>query len=230
MKKWNRNYDNEHRENNEDNVQETNQQKTDNHTDKPENNKSAKNEHKEQPEQTEPWFEEKPDPEEELENLRRELAEEKQKHTRTRADMENLRKRMEREKENQRLHAKKEVLLDLLTFLDYFDQARKQIQEPAAAEGINIMARQFYNLLYKHGVRPVDCLGEPFDPEDQEGIGYIETDQYPEGCVAEEITTGYKLGDILLRPARVMVAQSPAAQAEEENERIENNEEDNNTE
>ena len=144
-----------------------------------------------------------------VETLRRELEDEKQRHLRTRADLDNLRKRMYRETETKSIYAKKDILLDLLTFLDFFVKARKQVQDPAAAEGINIIARQFHELLNKHGVKPIDCLGKEFDPADQEGIGYIETEEYPEGCVAEEICPGYKLGEILLKPARVMVARNP---------------------
>ncbi len=147
--------------------------------------------------------------EEEIENLRRELEEEKQRHLRTRADFENFRRRMEREVEAQRVYARKEILQDLLTFLDYFDQAKKQIKDPAAVEGLEIMSRQFNDLLHRHGVRPVECLGQPFDPEEQEGVGYLETNRYDEGCVCEEISPGYKLGDILLKPAQVMVARNP---------------------
>ena len=147
--------------------------------------------------------------EEELEMLRGQLEEEKNRHLRTRADFDNFRKRMEREAETKRINAKKEILLDLLKYLDYFDQARKQVQDPAAAKGLEIMARQFHELLYKHGVRPIECLGQPFDPEEHEGVGYIATDEHPEGCVAEELCCGYKLGDTLLQPARVMVAKSP---------------------
>jgi len=146
---------------------------------------------------------------EQVETLRRELEDEKQRHLRTRADLDNLRKRMHRETETKSVNAKKDILLDLLTFLDFFEQARKQVQDPAAAEGIDIIARQFHELLNRHGVKPIDCLGKEFDPADQEGIGYIETEEYPEGCVAEEICPGYKLGDILLKPARVMVARNP---------------------
>lgn len=142
-----------------------------------------------------------------LEDLRRELSDEKNRHLRTRADFDNYRKRVERDVEANRALIKKEILLDLLTFLDYFEQARKQIKDPAALGGIEIMMRQFNELLHKHGVRPVECLGLPFDPEEQDGLGYIETEQYPEGCVAEELCCGYKLGDTLLKPARVMVAK-----------------------
>lgn len=214
-------------ENNDNKNKETNEKMNEEETKKFQGsgNEAAQKGQEKQREEEPYWFEEKPDLEEEIETLRRELEEEREKHTRTRADLDNLRKRMEREIENKKLHAKKDILTDLLTFLDYFEQARKQVQDQAAAEGINIMARQFYELLDKHGVRPVDCLGKPFDPEDQEGIGYIETNQHPEGCVAEEITTGYKLGDILLRPARVMVASRPAeqeGQAEEKESRDSN--------
>lgn len=147
--------------------------------------------------------------ENELEMLRGQLEEEKNRHLRTRADFDNFRKRMDREAEAKRINAKKEILMDLLKYLDYFDQARKQVQDPAAAKGLDIMARQFHELLHRHGVKPIECLGQPFDPEEHEGVGYIATEEYPEGCVAEELCCGYKLGDILLQPARVMVAKSP---------------------
>ena len=144
-----------------------------------------------------------------IEALHQELQEEKKRHLRTRADFDNFRKRVERESETKSINAKKEILLDLLTFLDQFEQAKKQVQDPAAASGIEIMSRQFYELLYKQGVRPVKCLGKPFDPEEQVGLGYTETDHYPEGCIAEEICSGYKLGDILLKPAQVIIAKPP---------------------
>jgi molecular chaperone GrpE len=139
--------------------------------------------------------------------LESELTNEKNRHLRTRADFDNYRKRIDRDAETSRVQIKKEIVVDLLTFLDYFEQARKQLQDPAAVKGLEIMARQFNELLQKHGVRPVECIGLPFDPEAQEGIGFVVTEECPEGCVAEEVCTGYMLGDILLKPARVMVAK-----------------------
>lgn len=152
--------------------------------------------------------------EEKIEQLCRELEEEKARHLRTRADLDNYRKRMGREAEAVRINAKKEILFDLLTFLDYFDQAKKQVRDPAATEGIEIMSRQFRDLLHKHGVRPVECLGRPFDPQEQEGIGYMKSEKFDEGCVCEELSPGYKLGEVLLKPARVMVAQKPDRQSD----------------
>ncbi len=173
------------------------------------NNKQENKSQEDQQTSNEEGFDHLDAREETIATLRRELDEEKQRHLRTRADFDNYRKRMEREVEAKRIYAKKEIIEDLLTFLDYFDQAKKQVQDPAAAEGIKIMARQLKDLLHKHGVRPVECLGLPFDPEEQEGIGYLETQQYDDGCVCEEISPGYRLHDILLKPARVMVARKP---------------------
>lgn len=152
----------------------------------------------------------------ELNKVSRELEEEKNRHLRTRADFDNFRRRIERDAETNRIYAKKDILVDLLTFLDYFEQAQKQVRDPAAARGIEIMSRQFNELLHKHGVRPVECLGKPFDPEEQEGIGYMETGQCPEGCVSEEVCSGYKLGDILLKPAQVIVARKPSEENNEQ--------------
>lgn len=140
-----------------------------------------------------------------LAELKTQLAEEKNRHLRTRADFDNFRKRVNREMEAGNLAVKKEILSDLLTFLDYFEQAKKQVQDPAAVEGLTIMTRQLKDLLQRHGVRPIVCLGLPYDPEYQEGIGFVTTADYPEGCVAEEVSTGYLLDDQLLKPARVMV-------------------------
>jgi molecular chaperone GrpE len=145
----------------------------------------------------------------ELDEIKNQLTEEKNRLLRTRADFDNYRKRIEREDETRRLNIKKEILTDLLTFLDYFDQARKQLKEPSAAKGLEIMARQFDQLLEKQGVRAVECIGLPFDPELQEGVGFVATADCTDGCVAEEICSGYMLGDILLKPARVMVARNP---------------------
>jgi molecular chaperone GrpE len=147
-----------------------------------------------------------------LEALEKELTDEKKHHLRTRADFENYRKRIEREDENRRLNIKKEILSDLISFLEYFDQARKQLQDESAAKGMAIMARQFDQLLQKHGVQPIECLGLPYDPEAQEGIGFVDTDKCEDGCVAEQICSGYLLNDILLKPAKVLVAKKKEEQ------------------
>jgi len=143
----------------------------------------------------------------ELKMLRRELENEKNRHLRTLADFDNYRKRVERDAEIRNNEAKKDFVLDLLTLLDNFEQARQQISDKAAAEGIDLIYRQFLELLKKNGVDLLDCVGKPFDPVEQEGIAYTETADYPEGYVAKEISKGYSFGEKILRPARVIVAK-----------------------
>lgn len=145
--------------------------------------------------------------EEENNVLKQELAEEKNRHLRTRADFDNFRKRTERDLKVNQQAIKKEILLELLVFLDYFAQALKQVKDPAAQEGLKIMARQFEDFLDRQGVEQVDCLGQPFNPEEQEGLGFVISAQCPEGCVAEEVCAGYRLDGTLLKPAKVLVAK-----------------------
>jgi len=64
-------------------------------------------------------------------------------------------------------------------------------------------------VLEKHGVTALECFGKPFNPVEQEGVAYVETADYPEGYVAKEICRGYKFGEEILRPARVLVARQP---------------------
>lgn len=142
-----------------------------------------------------------------VEELRTALEEEERRHVRTLADFDNYRKRMERNSEAQFVRAKREILFDLLAFLDYFDQAREQIEDPATLQGLGIIRRQFDLFMSKQGVTQVTCLGQAFDPEEHEGVGYVDNDQYQEGCVATEISPGYWLDGLLLRPAKVMVVK-----------------------
>ncbi|HSW35673.1 MAG TPA: nucleotide exchange factor GrpE [Candidatus Limnocylindrales bacterium] len=144
---------------------------------------------------------------EKVEQLHHELNDERNRRLRALAEFDNYRKRTIREADNTRINAKKDLLIDLLVFLDHFDHARMQVKDPAAAQGISIMARQFDDLLVKHGVSKIPCLGKPFNPEEHEGIGYKNTEDCAEGCVAEELCPGYQFGDILLKPAQVMVAR-----------------------
>lgn len=147
------------------------------------------------------------DPEEEMRLLRQELANEKNQHLRALADFDNYRKRVARDVKMRSNEAKKALTLDLLGLLDNLEQAIMQVNDEKTAGGLRLIYQQFLDILKKHGVTPIDCLGKPFDPAEQEGLAYLETVDYPEGHVAEELCRGYKFGDELLRPARVRVAR-----------------------
>jgi molecular chaperone GrpE len=93
--------------------------------------------------------------------------------------------------------------------LDGFDRALPYLAAAPSSvgEGVQAIHRRLVDLLEAQGVTPLKTLGEPFDPAVHEAIGSVDTDQYPSGTVAEELQRGYRLGDELLRPARVRVAR-----------------------
>lgn len=157
-----------------------------------------------------------PDVQEELEQLRAELAraqEEARNHlerlARAQADFENFRRRAQREREELALYANQGLLKDFLPVLDNLERALAA-GEAATAEslraGVDLTARQFRTLLEKHGVTPVEAVGQPFDPNVHEAV-MQEPGDYEVPTVVLELQKGYKIGDRLLRPAMVKVAR-----------------------
>lgn len=142
-----------------------------------------------------------------ISRLRRELEEEKNRHLRTLADFDNYRKRVERDAQRRSSEDLRNLLLDLIGVLNNFEPAVKQIEDETVAQGLRLIYAQYIELLRRHGVKPFDSVGRPFNPEEQEGVGYVENYDYPEGYVAEEVRRGYKMGDEILQPARVRVAK-----------------------
>ncbi|NPV89296.1 MAG: nucleotide exchange factor GrpE [Firmicutes bacterium] len=142
-----------------------------------------------------------------IDTLKKELEEEKNRHLRTLADFDNYRKRVERDAERRNSEAKRAILLDLLGLHNQLEPSLKLVRDDSVAQGLRLIYRQFIDLLAKNGVVPYASLGQPFNPEEQEGLGYVETFEYPEGYVAEELTRGFKMGDEILQPARVRVAK-----------------------
>ena len=145
----------------------------------------------------------------EIKHLKRELDELKETHLRRLADMENLRKRFEREKAEFQQYALSDVMLELLAIGDNFERALRS--EPPAAEGkifregIELILRMFQSLLAKHGVRPIVIENGAFDPAFHHAMMVEESDQVEEPTVAEELQKGYLLHDRLLRPTLVKV-------------------------
>ena len=145
----------------------------------------------------------------EIKHLKRELDDLKEAHLRRLADMENLRKRFEREKAEFQQYALNDVMLELLAIGDNFERALRS--EPSDAdgkifrEGIELILRMFQSLLTKHGVRPIVIENKAFDPAFHHAMMVEESDQVEEPTVAEELQKGYLLHDRLLRPTLVKV-------------------------
>jgi len=133
---------------------------------------------------------------------------------RRQAEFENYRKRIERERGETYHRARAEVLLELLPIVDNFERALESLgQGDADAEalrhGVELIHKQFNDALVKFGLEPVAAVGEAFDPHLHEAVTTAPSDEHEENTVIAEFQRGYKLGEKLLRPAKVKVASSP---------------------
>jgi molecular chaperone GrpE len=155
-------------------------------------------------------------PDDELSMLRRELADLRDRSTRTLADYDNFRKRAERERQEIRRYALLEPMRDLLPVADNLERA---LSAGGSAEdlkaGVGMILRQLTELLRRFGVHDVPTDGQAFDPALHEAVAREERTDIDHPIVAETLVRGYLLHDRLLRPAMVKVAV-PAERRQEE--------------
>jgi molecular chaperone GrpE len=144
----------------------------------------------------------------EIKTLKKENDELKDKYLRALAEMENLRKRFDRERAEFTQYALSEFLREALVVLDNFERALKTRDEAdgrSFQEGVELIYRQFQELLRKNGVRPIEPVDKKFDPAVQHAVLIEESGDIEEAEVAEELQRGYWIRDRLLRPAMVKV-------------------------
>ncbi len=139
-------------------------------------------------------------------------------YLRSQAEMENFRKRMQRDKQDALRFANEGILREILPVIDNLDRAVEHARDNDAEgegllEGVQMTLEQFARTLEKFGVKPVTALGEPFDPACHEAMGQLETAEQAPNSVAKELQKGYMLNDRLLRPALVMIAKPPEVEA-----------------
>jgi len=135
--------------------------------------------------------------------------------TRAAADLENYRKRAQKEKEEVQRFGSEKLLKDLLPVLDNLDRAldaaSKSPDIDSFLKGVAMTRKSFEDALGRHGVKPFSAKGQPFDPRMHEAIQQVETAEVPAGHVAHEVVRGFFLNERLVRPAMVVVARAPAA-------------------
>lgn len=128
------------------------------------------------------------------------------------AEIENIKKRLQREKEEQIRYAAESVLSDLLPTLDNLDLALQYGQGDETCRnviiGVEMTRKLLLEAIARHGLEPVGTSREEFNPEIHEAIGYEERCDMPENYVATLMQRGYKLKDRLLRPAKVTVSKA----------------------
>jgi molecular chaperone GrpE len=137
---------------------------------------------------------------------------------RTEADLQNYRRRAQRDVEEARRGAEDRALLDLIAYLDDLERALKSAHEsgaePAWVQGVDLVAQRMRDALVRAGVTAVMPLGEPFDPRFHEALIQMPAPVgTAPGTVLHVERTGYRRGDSLLRAARVAVAADPAGNA-----------------
>ncbi len=145
----------------------------------------------------------------------------KEQYLRTLAEMENLRKRTQRDKEDLAKYANESILREILPVIDNLERAVEHAEQADSNdglfEGVQMTLTQFSQLLSKFGVEPVDAVGQPFDPAYHQAMGQMESEDYPVNTVVQQMQKGYQLNKRLLRPAFVMLAKAPVVYEPEDN-------------
>lgn len=147
--------------------------------------------------------------ESELAEARAEASANWDKYLRERAEMENFRKRQERLATDRIRYEKRGLLQKVLEVMDNLDRAmhfEEATDRENLHQGLRMVHWQLEELLKGEGLSVVPTVGQPFDPHVHEAVEQVESAEYPDGVVAEEVRKGYLLGDEMLRPARVKVS------------------------
>ena len=155
------------------------------------------------------------EPVDELEATKEELAEQKDQVMRIAAEFENYKKRMMREKSNALKYAGEPILREVLSTVDNLERAIAQGEaddiDPQQAfssllEGVQLTLKSLLTSLEKFEVTPINSIGEPFDPVNQEALTMEASDSMPANHVLNEFEKGYQYKDRLLRAAKVIVS------------------------
>ena len=152
-----------------------------------------------------------------LEQLRAEVADIREKHLRALAEVENTRRRAERDRLDASQYAVTRFARDILTVSDNLQRALAHFPSEARAEasaavkavleGVEATERQLAATLERHGVRTIDTADAKFDPHLHQAIAEVPADGKPAGSIVDVVQSGYLIADRLLRPAMVTVAR-----------------------
>jgi molecular chaperone GrpE len=150
------------------------------------------------------------------EQLKNELAENKERMLRIAADFENFKKISQREQQNSVKFANESLIVSMLPIIDGLDQAVFACKKSMDANkdvlvGVEMVQKQLIDTLKKWGVEVFSAEGQPFDPSKHEAMGEKEDDSVKENTVVTEYQKGYLLNGRLLRPARVIVSKKSGA-------------------
>lgn len=134
---------------------------------------------------------------------------------RLKADFENTKKRLERDKFEAIKFANERLLVEILPIVDNLDRAMASLSEghdpEKVKEGLKIAQEELHEVLEQHGVQVMKSVGAEFDPKFHEAVGVVQVPDAKDGTIVEEIQRGYLLNGRLIRPSRVRIAQQKQA-------------------
>jgi molecular chaperone GrpE len=153
---------------------------------------------------------------EEIERMAGQLVENRDKYVRLLADFDNFRRRAHKDRQDVIQFGHENLVKDLLSTVDNLDRAIEHAHQndggdlASLLQGVELVQREFHAVFAQHEVHVIDAEGSEFDPSLHEAMAQVRDDSVPPNTVIEVLQKGYRLRDRLLRPARVVVAKSPA--------------------
>ena len=148
----------------------------------------------------------------ELEQAQQEAKDLRNEMLRMRAETDNLRKRLQKEKQDSVQFANERLIKQLIPIFENLDRALKapDTNVDSLKEGVQLTSDQVLALFKKENVEPIQAVGEPFDPSIHEVLSQIESNDHDENTVIEEFSKGYRMNGRVLLPARVVTSKKPA--------------------
>ncbi len=151
----------------------------------------------------------------ELETAKQEAKETYDRFLRVSAEFENYKKRSAREMDDLRKYANQFLIVEMLAVVDNLERALNSSNgnssnDKCMADGVNLTLKEILKVFEKFNVKPIESIGQSFDPNFHQAMMQEETDDYPENTVITELQKGYMIHDRLLRPSMVVVAASKA--------------------
>lgn len=143
----------------------------------------------------------------EVENLKKENAKYYEHLQRTAAEFDNYKKRVAKEKDSIYKLAVGDVVLKYIPILDNLEKAiAANTTDEKMKEGVELIYKQVLGVMASFGVEPIEAVNKEFNPEIHDAVMHIESEEYGEKVVVEELRKGYKMGDRVLRHSMVKVA------------------------
>jgi molecular chaperone GrpE len=130
---------------------------------------------------------------------------------RAQAELSNARKRFEKQQAQVYTNANADLVMKVLPALDDFERAMESvpgtIREDSWFEGIELVQRKLFGILENLNVKEIEAVGQPFDPNFHDALAQEPSDEYESGSVTREMIKGYQIGDKVVRPSLVYVAE-----------------------